>query len=907
MRFFALLFAFLIVLQAEQQYKKIILGSYSKIENAQDDMRTMQLKLRQNKMFVLQQKDLGLKLDVEKNGSFFSVVVKPFEQRRDAVKMLKIIRTYQKDAYLKSYVVKSPQQKILKQTIHNQVAEEIKPMPLEVVDVETKAAVKPTQDNRASRPKNIPPSDNAKLPPLPLEPVVSSQNNTTVNTASLGITERADRAFENGENFFEKYALMAWALVLILAVIIAILLRSSAALQRKNEQLIEERISSDIAIKTKDEFLAKMSHEIRTPMNAIVGFSHLLLDTKLDTEQLSNLSKIKSSADILLEIINDILDFSKLEAGMFKLEKIEFNVNTILENAANLVAVEAKKRQLEFVFDIDHNVPIKLIGDPLRVDTVLINLLSNAVKFTKEGEVILKVSSVEQDDTFILDFEIKDTGIGIAPEKIPELFTSFSQADNSSTRVYGGTGLGLVITKELIELMGGEITVESEVGVGTTFKFQLHFDRPEHVDKRKYRLPSKEIMKKKVLIIDENSSAADSLTRMIAYYQYSADVVATMSEALYALKILPYDIVCIDSKIIAENVENFINVIREKTSAKIVLLNGGITNYQKVDGIDTELFKPFNQQDLFNAILDLYQPEVQRSIHTKGISKKDLKVLSGATILLAEDNKINQSVIQSLLSHSGVNLLIANNGQEAVDMLYTHEEIDLILMDISMPVLNGYDAASQIRSDERFKELPILALTANALSSDVKKSQEVGMQEHMSKPLNVEQFYRALLRYISHHNKSGSAHETLASSEQLTASKETQEAQEAQESIKVPIANKHMHELLTVNTADGMERAGGDKGLYKEILIEFEKQYRHSSRELEEYRSTSDFDKGEKLCHDIKGVAANIGAYELSESVKNLEYAFKSGSIEGSDSAIIHYNRELEKVLIDIQSFIEHG
>ncbi len=884
MRFIWILLPFLLLLQAEEHYQKIILGSYSKVENAQADIKNIEKKLQKNPLFISQQKVLKFNIGIEKHGRLFSVVMKPFHRRSDGLSILNIVRKYQQDAYMKSYV----EMPVHKRTAIKEVSipEEIRPMPLKIVDVETTS--KRITKSQSPQPINHTKELNTSSELNEKEPFTLSHNEKTKDHVYVTAESvQSGTMLQSEPDFFEKYALMAWALVAILMLIIAILLRSSAKLQRKNEELIEERISSDIAIKTKDEFLAKMSHEIRTPMNAIVGFSHLLLDTKLDTEQLSNLSKIKSSADILLEIINDILDFSKLEAGMFKLEKIEFNVNTILENAANLVAVEAKKRHLEFVFDIDHNVPIKLIGDPLRVDTILINLLSNAVKFTKEGEVVLKVSSVESDEKYILDFTIKDTGIGIAPEKIPELFTSFSQADNSSTRVYGGTGLGLVITKELIELMGGTIHVESTVGVGTTFTFQLHFDRPEHVDKRKYRLPSKEIMKKKVLIIDENSTAADSLTRMIAYYQYSADVVASMDEALYALKILPYDIVCIDSKIIANDVENFIHIIREKTDAKIVLLNGSMHQYKRVEGIDTELFKPFNQQDLFNAILDLYQPEAQRSVHTKGISKKDLKVLSGATILLAEDNKINQSVIQSLLSHSGVNLLIANNGEEAVDTVFKNEDIDLVLMDISMPVLNGYDAASQIRSDERFSDLPILALTANALSSDIKKSQEVGMQEHMSKPLNVEQFYRALLKYIAHRSDT---HYVV---------------EERENNVK---SQQHDNmECLAINTTDGMERAGGDNGLYKEILQEFEKQYRHSSRELEEYRSTSDFDKGKKLCHDIKGVAANIGAYELSESVKDLEYAFKSGSIAESESAIIHYNRELEKVLIDIQSFIEHG
>ncbi len=894
MRFLLLLLPFFMLLQAEQSYKKIIVGSFKKVENARMDLKKVQNQLQQDSDFSAKQTKLNLEVLIEKNGNYFSVVIKPFKLSKDVIGTIKIVRRYKSDAYIKNYIEKNPQKKLLRAV--TEIPEVIEPVlavePQKMLET-PKVAVAQKVEKVVERTPATVEQNVSEVTEKSLEKVLPSQLPQVEKSAAVETTVPVLHSKESTNGVFgilEQYALISWVISAILGLIVLMMINTNKKLRCKKEALEQEQLSSDIAIKTKDEFLAKMSHEIRTPMNAIVGFSHLLLDTKLDSDQLGSLSKIKGSADILLEIINDILDFSKLEAGMFKLEKIEFNVNTILENAANLVAVEAKKRNLEFVFDIDHSVPIKLIGDPLRVDTILINLLSNAVKFTKEGEVVLKVSTIESDDEFILDFEVKDTGIGIPEDKLPELFDSFSQADNSTTRVYGGTGLGLVITKELIELMDGEITVESQVGVGTTFKFQLHFGRPEHVDKRKYRLPSKEIMKKKVLIIDPNSTAADSLTRMIAYYQYSSDVVETMDEAFYALKILPYDIVCIDSNVIVEDVDNFINVIREKTSAKIVLLNGGIKNYQEVGGIDTELFKPFNQQDLFNAILDLYQPETRRSIHSKGITKQDLKVLSGATILLAEDNKINQSVIQSLLSDSGMNLIIANNGQEAVDVVYSDKNVDLVLMDISMPILNGYDAALKIRADEQFKDLPILALTANALSSDVKKSQEVGMQEHISKPLNVEQFYRALLKYISHRSEQ----DTSGVAEAI---KVTQEVRKPQ----------NMYELFAINKADGIERTGGDEVLYKEILLEFQKLYKHSSRDLEECRTMSEFDKGQKLCHDIKGVSANIGAYELSQSAKNLEYAFKSQSILDSEGVVVNYNRELEKVLIDIESFVEHG
>jgi signal transduction histidine kinase/DNA-binding response OmpR family regulator len=885
MRIFFLLLLFLTFAQAQHNYKKIILGSFSEIAYAKECISENREKLHADAAFLKEQEQLNFDFKIEKTKKFYTVVIKPFAKSRDVIRVVKIVRKYQKDAYIKSYLAKVPP--VVKRPKKVAPAEPIKAVkkvePAKKIEPEKKVE---SVEKTVPQPSVLPPvkvvEKEVVVPQTKPQPPSKTEH---VKEVKEPVTNPVSAVLE--ENLFKKYAFVGWVLALIFALIIFALLITNSKLRDGKKKLEDKHVSFDDAIKTKDEFLAKMSHEIRTPMNAIVGFSHVLLDTKLDGEQLDSLSKIKGSADILLEIINDILDFSKLEAGMFKLEKIEFNVNTILENAANLVAVEANKRNLEFVFDIAHNVPIKLIGDPLRVDTILINLLSNAVKFTEKGEVILKVSNTIQSDTeFILDFEIKDTGIGIAQEKIPELFQSFSQADNSTTREYGGTGLGLVITKELVELMGGTISLESEVGVGTTVKFQLHFDQPEHVEKRKYRLPSKDIMKKKVLIVDANSIAADSLTRMISYYQYSCDVVDSIDGALYALKILSYDIVCIDSKIVATDVNSFIKLIAEKTDAKIVLLNGGIKNYQDVDGIDSELFKPFNQQDLFNTILELYQPEDKKApLHSKGITKQDLRVLSGSTILLAEDNTINQSVIKSLLRDSGIHLLIGNDGQEAVDLLYEHPEIELILMDISMPVLNGYDAASKIREDHDFDKVPILALTANALSSDVAKSKEVGMQEHMSKPLNVEQFYRALLKYIRHRSDA-----------------ELNDGEVVKTDVRVK--EKVSAELHSIKRDDGIERTGGDESLYKEILLEFEKQYKYSSRTLEEYKVHEKYEEGRKLCHDIKGVSANIGAYGLSESAKNLEYSFKSGSFEGSNSAMVGYNRELEKVLIDIRNYL---
>ncbi|MEA2028661.1 MAG: response regulator [Campylobacterota bacterium] len=516
----------------------------------------------------------------------------------------------------------------------------------------------------------------------------------------------------------------------------------SQKIEALQEQLEKVKHQSQL----KDQFFASIAHELRTPMNAVIGLSQILLQSELSGKQREYISKIESSGTILVELVSDILDFAKIEAGKLSIEDTVFDMNDILDNVAQILAIKAHEKGIELIFDIEDRIGSVVRGDPLRLGQIIINLMGNAIKFTESGEVALLIRTL--DDTTI-EFHVKDTGIGLTQDQIGRLFQNFTQASSSTSRKYGGTGLGLTISKQLINLMGGEIYVESQFGQGSEFIFTIK-TRFEP-DKRLYHLPSKDLVGKKVLLIDQNQSTLSALVNMLNYFKYNATVQSDINEAEALIENEAFDIVFIDMKMI-KLLKNEPTPHAQET--KIVVLNSGIelNEQESINGIsiDAYLFKPFNLHKVFELILKVYQREIV-SIASKEskLTKRDLVRLKGSHIAVAEDNKINQTVITAMLEDTEIKVSLFDNGQELVEYLEsTQESIDLVFMDVNMPIMDGLEATHIIRAQKKYSELPIIALSASKAQKDIDKALKSGMTEHLSKPIYMDKLYAILIKYI---------------------------------------------------------------------------------------------------------------------------------------------------------------
>jgi len=457
------------------------------------------------------------------------------------------------------------------------------------------------------------------------------------------------------------------------------------------------------------------------------------------------IKQIESSATNLLNIVNDILDVSKIRAGELRIEKAEFNINDILEYVSNIISLQAKKNNVACLIDVEKGVPSLLIGDSLRLGQVLINLLGNAVKFTKNGDVTLSLKKVSSHGHSLkIEFSITDTGIGMTKEQVATVFHSFSQANESISRKFGGTGLGLSISQELVKMMHGEIKVKSELHKGTTFSFALNFKLKDHLNKRHYRLPSAEYMNKRALIIDSSEQNTLQLIRILGYFKYKTHTIPSFEEAIIDDD-LYFDILIVNKDQLTVSTLEKLRKMREKHDFKLVLLSELFSslNNDMVDSIEIDgyLKTQFNQQNILNLIISLYTSEGVKKALPVNKSKNILNDIKNAKILVAEDNEVNHKVIKGLLRDTVIDITFVVNGKEALDTLLNGEKFDLILMDLSMPVMNGYEATKEIRNHSRFDTIPILAFTADVMEETIKKTVSSGMQGHISKPIIIDIFY----------------------------------------------------------------------------------------------------------------------------------------------------------------------
>ena len=640
----------------------------------------------------------------------------------------------------------------------------------------------------------------------------------------------------------------------------------------EKETAERERREAQVANETKSLFLANMSHEIRTPMNAIIGLGHLAMKTALDNRQRDYLTKINSSAQVLLNLINDILDFSKIEAGQLEMERISFDLGAVLGQLSDVTVIKATEKGLEMVFDIDSGVPSQLLGDPTRLQQILINLTNNAIKFTDQGEVIIKARLQQQEgDEALIHFSVTDTGIGMTETQQGRLFRSFSQADSSTTRKYGGTGLGLAISKQLVELMGGSIEVESEPGQGTTFHFTIRMGVEESRSSSRF---THEMMKGlKVLIVDDNETSREVLQHSLNEYTFTTCTVSSGRAAIQELEqaeaaSVPYQIVLMDWKMPGmDGIETTYMVQHDSaiSSLPVVIM---VTAYDRGEAEEQAadvtlanwLTKPVTPSQLLEAICQSLGEQCplnrQESLSDVVPEQKESGIdkLNGMRVLLVEDNLINQQVAEEVLSSAGVQVTIANNGVEAVEQV-ERNSYDAILMDIQMPLMDGYEATRQIREKYPEQELSILAMTANAMQGDREKALKAGMNDHLPKPIDVEMLYQKL----AHWGKAQAAVEDKPVSDSPPAE------------VSWPDS------LPGLNLSEGVKRLIGNKAIYLKILNSFAEENRDFIERFRAIEKQGDSKGLKQTIHTLKGSASNLSANMLAEQAKQVEQVVIKG------------------------------
>ena len=698
------------------------------------------------------------------------------------------------------------------------------------------------------------------------------------------VFERAVRSKDGRDTPCEVWlnSLSSGGQTLLRASYIDITLRKQAEAELKRhqqqlEELVAERTAAlSIALeqaqeasRAKSHFVSNVSHELRTPMNAIIGMSHLALDLQLDAKARNYIEKVQRAAENLLGIINNILDFSRVEAGKLTLETIPFRLDDVMDNLATMVGLRAEDKGVELLFRVAPEIPPGLVGDPLRLGQILINLGNNAVKFTDSGRIVVEVVQLARTEAGVdLRFSVADTGIGMQPEQCARLFQAFSQADDTITRKYGGSGLGLAICKELSELLGGRIWVESTPGQGSVFHFVcrcgVQAEAAAPLSEAQARLRGL-----RILIVDDNAVALDILAALAQALQMQVVLASDGVEALARQAETPADLILIDWKLPRmDGMECVQRLQRQSAPAPPVLMltahgREQAHAYAQARGIRLAgvLTKPLTASRLVEALAGALG---MASMAHGAPSSGDARVLAaarlaGAHVLLVDDNEMNQELAQDLLSKAGITVTLAGNGVEALELLASSGPFDGVLMDCQMPVMDGYTATRAIRAQPQWQTLPVLAMTANAMSDDRARALESGMNDHIAKPLNVQQMFVTMAQWITPARPAA------------PPAPATEPAVDDLPGLAV---------LPGLDTRAGLRTMGGSAAMYRKMLRRFRSEQAGFAQVFGAARAAADRVAARRHAHTLRGLAGMIGALQAAAAAAALEQACHSGAPE---------------------------